>query len=300
MRFTLLIVLVILSMGFIFRKDIYHVMDNIKEPQSLQKEKKEKNKPGENNESNTSAGVSVVEKWDLPNELKEVSGIAYIDQDKIACVQDEIGTIFIYNISTNKIEKEISFGDAGDYEGLTVNGSTAFVVRSDGNIFEVDMNSDKRSVKEYDTPLTADHNVEGLCFDKSNNRLLVAIKDDEPGNKNYKGIYAFNLDTKTMAKEPVLQIKLDDEILNTGSGKKSKTFKPSALGIHPLSKDLYLTDGPAARLMIMNADGVIKNIIELGKNFPQAEGITFSPQGDIFISNEGTKQPGNIMQVRIN
>ena len=296
MRFTLLIILVIISMGFIFWKDINHVMDNIKAPKSQEKEKKISNIKS----TDLSSGVSVIEKWDLPKELKEVSGIAYLDQNKFACVQDEDGIIFIYNRSTDKIDKEISFAGGGDYEGLTVNGSTAYVVRSDGRIFEVDMNGGNQSAKEYDTPLTSAHNVEGLCYDKKNNRLLLTIKDDEPGDKNYKGIYAFNLATKTMAKEPVLQINLDDKLLNIEGEKKSKTIKPSALGIHPVTNDFYITDGPAAKLLIMDANGNIKNFLSLGKNFAQAEGITFSPQGDIFISNEGTKQPGNITQVRIN
>ena len=183
MRFTLLIVLVIISMGFIFWKDINHVMDNIKVPKSQEKEKKISNKESADQ---SSSGVSVIEKWDLPKELKEVSGIAYLDQNKFACVQDEDGIIFIYNRSTDKIDKEISFAGGGDYEGLTVNGSTAYVVRSDGKIFEVDMNRGNQSAKEYDTPLTSAHNVEGIGFDKQRNRLLLAIKDNEPGDKNIK------------------------------------------------------------------------------------------------------------------
>ena len=297
MRFTLLIVLVIISMGFIFWKDINHVMDNIKAPKSQEKEKKMSNKESADQ---SLSGVSIIEKWDMPKELKEVSGIAYLGQNKFACVQDEDGIIFIYNSSSNKIEKEISFAGGGDYEGLAVNGSTAYVARSDGKIFEVDINGGKQSAKEYATPLTSAHNVEGLCFDKKNNRLLLTIKDEEPGKKDYKGIYAFNLETKTMAKEPVLQIKLDDKKLNAENSKKSKTIKPSALGIHPVTNDLYITDGPAAKLLIMDASGTIKNFITLGNDFSQPEGITFSPQGDLFISNEGTKQPGNIMQVKVN
>ena len=52
-------------------------------------------------------------------------------------------------------------------------------------------------------------------------------------------------------------------------------------------------------LLIMDYSGTIKKFYQLGKDFAQPKGITFSPQGEIFISNEGTKQSGNILKVEI-
>ena len=74
---------------------------------------------------------------------------------------------------------------------------------------------------------------------------------------------------------------------------------PSALGIHPLSGDYYVSDGPKSKLLIMDASGNIKRLLELGKDFKQPEGISFSPQGELFIANEGGKGSGNILQVAL-
>jgi len=52
-------------------------------------------------------------------------------------------------------------------------------------------------------------------------------------------------------------------------------------------------------VLIMDYSGTIKKFYQLGKDFAQPKGITFSPQGEIFISNEGTKQSGNILKVEI-
>ncbi len=41
--------------------------------------------------------IKIISRWDLPSELLEISGIAYIDATHFACVQDEAGTIYIYN-----------------------------------------------------------------------------------------------------------------------------------------------------------------------------------------------------------
>src|SRR5687767_3831160 len=58
-------------------------------------------------ENKMSGVIKILKRWDLPGVLKEISGIAYIDANHFACIQDEIGIIYIYNTETGKIEKEI-------------------------------------------------------------------------------------------------------------------------------------------------------------------------------------------------
>jgi len=80
---------------------------------------------------------AIEEQWNLPKILEEVSGISYLGNNEMACVQDEDGILFIYNLETSKITSRISFGDSGDYEALTVVEETAYIARSDGKIFKV-------------------------------------------------------------------------------------------------------------------------------------------------------------------
>ena len=290
MRFGVLVALVILAGGFIFWKDI--TMLGKSSQKGSNENVKEKT-------AQASPGVEISSRWDLPEELKEVSGIAWMDADRFACVQDEEGTVFIYNRTNRNIERKVEFAGVGDYEGLALNGNTAWIVRSDGRLYEVDLQRGRSSVKEYPTGLTAAHNVEGLCFDKGANRLLLAIKGDEPGSNDYKGIYAFDLEKRSFNKEPVVRIDLNHALLKSAGGKKNKTLAPSAIGIHPVSGEFYITDGPKSNLVVMAPSGEIKKLIPLGKSFAQPEGISFDPNGQLFISNEGTKQAGNILQVDI-
>src|SRR4030095_1426412 len=168
-----------------------------------------KNKTVKNREDETNAReltasrITVIKKWEMPKELKEISGLSYIDDKRFACVQDEVGTIFIYNIASSSVEKRIPFGAVGDYEGLAVVGETVWVLRADGKLFEVsNINAAKPVVKEYGTHLTMKQDSEGLCYDKKNNRLLIAIKGVEPDTEDYKGIYAFDLAAKKMDPQP--------------------------------------------------------------------------------------------------
>ena len=258
---------------------------------------------GENNgHGSTSAAITIVKKWDMPKDLAEISGISYIDGQRFACVQDELGKIFIYNTTSSSVEREISFGAPGDYEELAVIGETIWVLRADGKLFEVsNMNATKPSVKEYSTQLTTKQDPEGLCYDKKNNRLLIAIKGAEPGTENYKGIYAFDLSSKEMDQQPVFKIDLQNKVFGNGSDKKKRnSINPSGISIHPVNSDLYIIDGRNPQLLIIDAGGNIKKLYTLNsKEFAQPEGITFNSAGDLFIANEGTKQPGNIVQVKI-
>jgi DNA-binding beta-propeller fold protein YncE len=259
------------------------------------------NKPGENEPA--TAGITVTKKWDMPKDLTEISGLSYLDEKRFVCVQDELGKIFIYNIASSSVEKEITFGGVGDYEGLAVIDKTVWVLRADGKLFEVsNLDAAKPTVKEFSTPLTIKQDPEGLCYDKKNNRLLIAIKGTEVATEDYKGIYAFDIASKKMDKQPVFKIDLLDKVFgNTGSGKKKKDpINPSGIVIHPLNGDMYIIDGRNSKLLITDAAGAIKKLYQLNtKEFAQPEGIAFNSAGDLFIANEGTNQPGNILQVKI-
>lgn len=292
---------VLLILIFVFRKDVTFLLGSKTDVEKTKKEKKGKGNDKKNSDEKSTSSISevvILQKWELPPVLKEVSGIAYMDEQRFACIQDEEGTIFIFNRASKQIEKQIPFAGPGDYEGITLNGNTAYIVRADGQLYEVDMNAGESSAKQYSTPLTAEHNIEGLWYDKKNERLLLAAKDDNEDN-DYKGVYAFDLKTKKLASDPAMKIDLNNELIQSSKGKKKKALMPSAIGIHPLTNEIFITDGPKARLLILDDAGTSKKFLQLGKEFAQPEGITFSPQGEIFISNEGTKEPGNIIQVKV-
>lgn len=238
--------------------------------------------------------------WLLPEELHEVSGIAWLDADHFACVQDELGTVFLFNIRQNKIDKEIPFGSKGDYEGIAVVGNTIYVLRADGVVFGIEnYSSNNRSVKMYTTALSKKQDSESLTYDKKNNRLLIAVKGADPNSQDYKGVYAFNLKTKKMSETPVYKIDLNHSIFEDVK-KKRNAISPSDIAIHPTTGEIYVLEGTKPKLLIMSAQGEIRSLYKLkGPDFPQPEGLTFGPDGKMYISNEGGDGEGNILQVEL-
>jgi uncharacterized protein YjiK len=251
-------------------------------------------------EEPASAAISVKKIWNLPEDLLEISGLSVVDNERFACVQDEMGTVYIYNTTTSAIEKKIPFTNPGDFEGIAVVDKAIWVVRADGLLFELDMDKKDMITREHKTSLTEKHNIEGLCYDKANQRLLLASKDGDEGKSEKKGIYAFDLVQKKFTREPVYEVDLtmsgkDGE---TKKGKK-QAIKPSGIAIHPVSGEIYITDGPKSRLLILDKTGGFKEVHKLGKEFQQPEGIAFRDNGELFISNEGSKTPGNIIHVEL-
>ena len=243
---------------------------------------------------------SIQQKWDMPNRLEEISGMDFVDNDRMAAIQDEEGIIFIYNLSTKKIEREIDFGKSGDYEGLAIVENDAFVLRSDGVIFEVNNYlAENPNVTKHETFIKAKHNAEGLCADLKNERLLLAVKDRDPLSNNTKGIYAFDLKTKKLLQTPAYAIDLEDPIFeNVKTKNKLTVMMPSEVNINPKTGEVYITDGRNPKLLVLSPDGDSKKLYLLKREqFYQPEGLAFRKNGDFFISNEGHSDPANILKV---
>jgi hypothetical protein len=253
----------------------------------------------------------------LPSILHEISGLAVLDSANVGCIQDENGILFIYNIKEERVTREMPFHFDGDYEDIALVGSTLFILRSDGALYEIkDYRMEKPDVTAYDTGIPANDN-EGLCYDKSNNRLLIAVKGKHYGEKETKDtrfIYAFDLSIRKLVKEPAYSYNLrtirsfikrnnipvkKKENLNNGTliAQADVKFAASAIAIHPHTNKLYLLSANDHMLFIFNTKGDIENAYSLPKNlYNKAEGIDFLQNGDMLISNEGgEKQPTLIL-----
>ncbi len=251
----------------------------------------------------------------LPDILQEISGLTNIDTTTFACIQDEKGILFIYDILNNKIQKQFTFSMDGDYEGIARVGKTMYVLRSDGTLFEIsNYASENFKLASYETGIPADNN-EGLCYDAAANRLLIAVKGKIGKGKEYKDkrvIYGFDLETKTLSDEPAFDfdmnainnfaakndINLPVKEKKNGEKKESTIkFRTSAIGIHPLTKKLYLLSASDHMLFVFDMEGTIEHIELLEEDmFNKAEGITFFDNGDMLITNEGQDKKPTLLR----
>ena len=237
---------------------------------------------------------SIEQQWELPEILEEISGIAYFAPNRIACVQDEDGTIFIYDLEKETIEKEIDFGGNGDYEALTVIDTDAFVLRSDGVLFEVKNFQNSPEIVKYDPEIDHSVNFEGLCLSKDSRKLLMITKDED-GNNDVRNIYSFDLKSRTFDKELFSRLEIKKGIFKNYEG----SFRPSEIEFNPATGEFYILDGRNPRLLILNSSLKVMEMIRFDDDeFEQPEGITFG-NGKLYISNEAGKNAGNILRVEL-
>ncbi|MDF1517718.1 MAG: SdiA-regulated domain-containing protein, partial [Lutibacter sp.] len=230
--------------------------------------------------------------WEMPEVLNEISGIEIIKNQKIICHNDEDGNLFVYDLISKIVEKTIPFAKKGDYEDLAIKDSTAFILRSDGTIFEIKNYLDTPKTIKHKTFLTEQDNAEGLFFDAEKNRLLVACKEnsDEKKDKGTRYVYEFLLDENTLNPNPILTISQND------ISSKSE-FSPSGIAIHPISKNIFILSSVGKMLAEYTSEGKLQKIYSLNYElFQQPEGISFDKKGDLYISNEEKKRKANILK----
>jgi len=249
-----------------------------------------------------STNFKISNTWKLPNQLDEISGLTWLENNTFACVQDEDGLIFIYDVKQGKILEKIKFAGPGDYEGIAVDDTNAYVMRSDGMVYDIkNYRSENREVSTFQTLFSEKNNMESLTLDVRNKRLLTAPKDKDLEDETIKCIYQIQLDSKTTNTTPVVAIDLKNEKLKAFQHNKIyKTFNPSDIAIHPKTKDIYVLEGKDPKLLVLNSKGDLLKVHKLNEHqFQQPEGLTFNNEGQLFISNEANGKSANILEVEL-
>ena len=254
---------------------------------------------------------------DLPEELNEISGITFLNDSVLVAIQDEEGILYYYNLKQDRIIRKQSFADADDYEDLVKAGNDMYVVTGKGVIYQIkNFESSRPQIRSFKTPLGAKNDIEGLAYDSKNNRLLIAPK--EAGldkDKTTKEIYGFDLKTMQFQTSPAYTIHLKEietyfkgdaieesskKFLKVlGNKNMRKVFRSSALTVNENTGEIFVLSSLNGLILILSPRGTINKIIQFtGKEYKQPEGIAFSSNGKLYISNEGAKSGiGNIIEL---
>lgn len=236
---------------------------------------------------------------ELPAELREISGLSLTGKKgQLAAIGDEKGQVFFIDEKSGAIERAPVFREKGDFEDLVMLGDSIWCVKSDGDLFKLTgLDESTPTFEKYESGFLDPErdDVEGLCFDEKNNRLLLACKGMTDSFKVRRFI-AFDLKTKQFAPEPAFSLDPCDVEKAMPGGKKGKPFSPSGLAIHPTTGEVYVISSVGKMMAVLSPEGILKKAMKLDKELlPQPEGIAFAPDGTLYLSSEGKKGTGVIL-----
>lgn len=232
----------------------------------------------------------------LPEYLEEVSGLTFYQTSQLAMLNDEQGRMYVYDLESRKIVHRVRFHGGGDFEGIERVGDYVYAIKSNGKLYRFNVQMEG-VVEEIKTPFDSENDVEGLGHDPRTNHLLIALKEDgdiKDVDVKGKAIYGYHIPSQSFQKTP--RHIIQDKELKRVVGNKFK-FKPSAVAIHPLTGEVFVLASVGRSLLVFGPDGKPKHLTKLKRGlFPQPEGMTFTPNGDLYISNEVEGEGGTILK----
>ena len=223
----------------------------------------------------------------LPGYLDEISGIAYYPKDKsLFAITDEKGWLYKIFLSGNMAIEKWKFGRKSDFEDVVLADSTFYILKSTGELASLRFYThDSIATKVYTPPLTGKNEFEILYLDEEQHRLILLCKQCVADDNNSLTALAFDLSSLTFSSKPAYVI--DIRKIETLMDEKKVRFKPSAAAIHPITGRLYIISAINKVLVVADQNGTPQNVYKINpKLYKQPEGMTFTPEGHLFISNE--------------
>lgn len=233
--------------------------------------------------------------FELPQALKEVSGLAASSKGTLWAVGDERGTLFELSPNNGKVIRTVEFERKGDFESVEeVPDGTVIAGRSDGTLFLVDPKDPKQATK-LEVKVGPICDLEGIAWLAAKKRLLLSCKNEAISHSGF-AIYALDLQTKKLDPEPWAVVKMkalkdyvaahpDDRDLKHV---KLKSFGPSGLAVHPKTGEVWVLSSTGRMLLVLGTDGGVRRIEGLDrKTHAHPEGLCFTSDGTLFIGNEG-------------
>ena len=231
----------------------------------------------------------------LGDALSEISGISFYAKDSsVFAISDESG--YLYKIHLNKkfLVENWKFDKQHDFEDVFLHDSSFYILESNGNIETLNFSGRGDTIfnRKSVFPLQdkSRNEFESLYYNEQNNALVIVCKDCEDDKK--KAVSAWDFDPAFDTYTPSgFSINVNPIAKKTGEEKLK--LKPSAAAVNPITKDIWILASDNQLLVVTDREGKTKEVYTLNPViFNQPEGITFTPWGDLLISNEAGDKYG--------
>ncbi len=233
--------------------------------------------------------ITSPQKISLGSKLDEISGICWVNDSTMIANDDERGRIYAIDIRDKKNYnyRSIKFGPKDDYEDIIKVEDTIFVLLSTGSIMKVTGYRSEDSIQAsiIATVPGKGNEFESMYYDPEAHSIILVCKECHKEKDQVRTAYRYDINEQRLIDTAYYSISIKDirKVMDDGRAE----FKPSAAAIHPIQQKLYLVSSVGKVLVVTDKMGNVEQAIPISPiMFPQPEGITFAPNGDMYISNE--------------
>lgn len=225
----------------------------------------------------------------LNDALVEISGIAFYPKDSsVFAISDENGYLFKIHLNKNIITQKWKYNKTHDFEDVFYRDSTFYILESNGNIHTLNFSPKGDTIYTRKSIFPGSNKnkneFESLYYDEDRKTFIMICKDCESDKK--KSVTAWGYDPET-GKYTFSLFTIDVTPIAKKTGNNKIKFKPSAATVNPLTGDVWILSAENQLLTVTDKNGVFKDVFTLNPVlFTQPEGISFTPWGDLLISNE--------------
>ena len=224
----------------------------------------------------------------LPEELAEISGIAFYPKDSsIFAIIDEDGILF--KVSLNKITqiKKWKFDKKRDFEDIILHDSIFYVLVSNGDIETIQFNERDSIITTLSKFPDADkktNEFESLYFDDSLKQIILLCKNCEGDGSKTATAWGYDINAKNYSASVYT---IDVSSLAKKLKEEKIKLRASATAINPITNDVYILSSINHIILVTDRQGNFKTLYNLDPTiYKQPEGIAFTAWGDMLVSNE--------------
>jgi len=225
--------------------------------------------------------------WRLPNELREISGLAVSPDGRLFAHNDEFAIIYEIDTSSGRVVGSFGVGtpERGDFEGLAITPDGAFwLTTSDGQVlrFNAGDNGARVPFEQFDSGLRETCEIEGLAYLEGEQNLIFACKENhERAMRRTIAFYAWSPggDAATLWRS-VPESEIVDAV-------EARRFRPSSIEFDPERERWLVLSAFQPVLAEFDNAGNLRSARRLHSDHIQAEGLTVLPDGSLVIADEG-------------
>jgi uncharacterized protein YjiK len=223
----------------------------------------------------------------LDKKLNEISGIFYLEnENRLLAIADDKKKIYGLSLDGKVSDYYDPELPSADFEDVVKVDSTVFTLISNGTVIAIQRSDTGLTSTNYPFWSTDKNDFETLYYDSTAKGLVILCKScaSEKG-KHVRTAFRFDPKTRTFDRTPLYTISSQAvrDVLKDGK----VDFNPSALAVHPFEKRLYVLASSGNLLVITDLRGKVQEAYRLNPTlYPQAEGIAFAKNGDMYVSNE--------------